>query len=383
MPFFTLKQRRNYMQYSRLLLVGLLSTLSTAVSAQQYQDFSMEPKGRKVIKSDTIVRSRPIAEATLPAGPTMMLPAPGISAIKKVPLAGQQSYYGSMTDYVNTFVRQYFVSHDRTLSVVKGRGASKFPIIEAILTQNHIPKELKYLSVIESALNNQAVSGAGAVGPWQLMDFTGRQMGLTVSGRRDDRTDWHKSTAAAAKYLNILYKQLDDWLLVVAAYNCGPVPVQRAIEKTGSRNFWDIKKYLPRETQGHVLAFIATASIFENMNRFIGQGGLPDDYVFENERVANGKPAGPPKPVFSPEELARMVIVRIKDPIDLDMLCVALAVDKRTMSRWNPDYDLFVYSTYSEDYYSLRIPKDKLENFIEQKTALVNSSKTLYDSMHL
>src|SRR5690606_10238465 len=102
------------------------------------------------------------------------------------------------------------------------------------------------------------------------MASTARLMGLTVNKKRDDRQDLYKSTHAAAKYLTYLYDQLNDWLLVVAAYNSGPAPVLRAIERTGSNNFWDIKKHLPRETQGHVLAFIATASIFENMNKFIG-----------------------------------------------------------------------------------------------------------------
>src|SRR5690606_27997247 len=100
-------------------------------------------------------------------------------------------------------------------------------------------------------------------------------MGLKVGKGKDERTDWTKATTAAAKYLTWLYGELDDWLLVVAAYNCGPSPVQRAIKRTGSANFWDIKPYLPRETQGHVLAFIATASIFEHMNGFIGQKEIP------------------------------------------------------------------------------------------------------------
>src|SRR5690606_26251905 len=115
--------------------------------------------------------------------------------------------------------------------------------------------ELKYLAVIESALNNKAVSRVGAVGPWQFMAPTARMMGLNVSSKRDERTDWTKSTIAAAKYLSILYDQLNDWLLVVAAYNSGPAPVLRAINRTGSNSFWDIKPFLPRETQGHVLAF--------------------------------------------------------------------------------------------------------------------------------
>jgi membrane-bound lytic murein transglycosylase D len=192
----------------------------------------------RVIKTDTIVNSRDnerIAGAL-----------PAASGYAGVPLAGHKAYYGPMTDYVNSFCRQYLGSHSRTLTTVQGRGNQRFSLIENVLKRHDLPSELKYLAVIESALNNTAVSPVGAVGPWQLMETTAREMGLTVNGKRDDRRDWYKSTNAAAKYLTFLYSQLNDWLLVVAAYNSGPTPVLRAINKTGSRNFWDINKYLPR-----------------------------------------------------------------------------------------------------------------------------------------
>src|SRR5690606_7632829 len=111
---------------------------------------------------------------------------------------------------------------------------------------------------------------AGALGPWQFMATTGQFMGLVVNGKVDERTDWQKSTNAAAKYLNYLYDMLGDWLLVVAAYNSGPRPVLNAIKKTGKSDFFAIKKYLPAETQNHVMAFVATATIMERMGRYIG-----------------------------------------------------------------------------------------------------------------
>ncbi|RYZ52590.1 MAG: hypothetical protein EOP49_09170, partial [Sphingobacteriales bacterium] len=228
-----------------------------------------------------------------------------------------------MNDYVVNYTKQYMASHDRTLSVVKKRGNTNFSLIDNVLEKHDIPKELKYLAVIESALNHNAISRVGAVGPWQMMASTARMMGLKVSGKKDERTDIYKSTNAAAKYLTYLYSQLNDWLLVVAAYNSGPTPVQRAIKKTGSTNFWDIKPYLPKETQGHVLAFIATASIFENMNKFIGMGGLPEgeSFVGETPSVSDLKVAvAANKPAFTDEELKNMAIVRIAEPLSLDLL---------------------------------------------------------------
>jgi membrane-bound lytic murein transglycosylase D len=206
-------------------------------------------------------------------------------------------------------------------------------------------------------------------------------MGLTINGNRDDRTDWFKSTNAAAKYLHWLHGQLHDWLLVVAAYNSGPVPVQRAIARTGSHSFWDIKKYLPRETQGHVLAFIATASIFEKMSKFIGPGRLPTDFKFGNEEVAAVAAVDtvvPPKPVFTKEELESMAIVRISEPLSMELLVAELGIDKKLLDKWNEDYDLFVYNTYSEDFYRLRIPKEKLDSFIEKKDFLTRKSKQIF-----
>ena len=345
--------------------------LAVSVSAQTKESFTLQAPAR-VIKNDTIIAK---ASGKLIAG---VLPEkkPFIG----VPLAGQKEYFGSMTDYVNGFVRQYLGAHNKTLSAAEGRGNKNFSLIENILKRHEIPTELKYLAVIESALNNKAVSPVGAMGPWQLMESTARLMGLTVNGKRDDRTDWFKSTNAAAKYLSWLHDQLNDWLLVVAAYNCGPVPVMRAIERTGSHSFWDIKKYLPRETQGHVLAFVATASIFEKMKQFIGAGQLPEDFKFGNEETVAGKVAvvTPPKPVFTKEELDAMAIVRISEPMSAELLQSELGIDKKLFEKWNPDYDLFVYNTYSEDFYRLRIPKEKLDNFVEKKNYLTKKSQQIF-----
>ena len=315
-----------------------------------------------------------------------------------VPLAGEKSYFGEKNEYVNDFVRKYLELHNKTLGSVQNNSEQPFSVIDDVLEKKNLPKELKYLAVIESALNHNAVSKAGAVGPWQLMQSTAKMLGLSVSRHHDDRTDLYKSTGAATKYLELLYSQLNDWLLVIAAYNSGPVPVQRAIERTGSHNFWDIKQYLPRETQGHVLAFIATASIFENLSQFISLGSIPEDFKFgKEEEVVSALPkevadkvtekpvviAGPPtvpvkKAQFSDEELKNMTIVRITKPLQLEYTAQELGIDKKLLNRWNPDYEMFLYDTYPTPYYNLRLPKDKLDLFLQKKEWLIKKSAELF-----
>ena len=360
------------MQCRGLLLSVCAGLFAVAAFAQQQKPIYLVLPAR-TIKTDTIVRNVGSQEEKRLLAMNLPIVPP---AFKGVPLAGHKAYYGDKCEFVNGFTRQYLGAHNKTLSVVDGRSKKQFSLIENVLAKHNIPKELKYLAVIESALNNKAVSPVGAVGPWQLMQTTAEMMGLKVQGKRDDRTDWFKSTNAAAKYLSTLYGDLDDWLLVVAAYNSGPVPVQRAIERTGSHSFWDIKKYLPRETQGHVLAFIATASIFENMRKFIGPGVLPDDFRFGNEDPAAAV-AAPPKPKFTDEELKSMCIVRINEPLNLDYLASELSIDKKLLRKWNSDYELFQYGAYTGDYYGLRIPKDKLDGFIQKKELIERRSQEL------
>ena len=366
---------------------SVLALLSTASAfGQKEAGFTMPPQGR-VIKADTIIMPKvsrpPATPAALAANCEVKPVLKNLSGFKGVPLAGTKEYYGKMSSYVNSFVRTYLGAHAKTLSTVKARAPKRFKQMDAVLAKHRIPKELKYLAVIESALNNQAVSCAGAVGPWQFMEGTARDLGLTVNETVDERTDWNRSTQAAARYLKQLYGQMNDWLLVVASYNSGPVPVQRAIQKTGSRNFWDIKKYLPRETQGHVLAFIATATIFENLNKYIGAGRLPADFKFADEVVITAiakttDTVKPVKPRFTKEELEGMAIVRINEPVSFDYLQQELSMDKKLLEKWNPDYELFLYNTYNEPYYALRIPKEKLDGFIEKKETILKKSKEIF-----
>src|SRR5579859_1129640 len=175
-----------------------------------------------------------------------------------------------------TFVSNYIRHNDECLTVVRERSEIPFTVIDSVLTRYHLPLELKYLAVIESELKPTAVSRVGAKGTWQLMRGTAHELGLKVNRQTDERKDLAKSTRAAAKYLRDLHREFKDWLLVLAAYNGGPVPVYRAIHRAHSRNFWALQQYLPAESRLHVKKFIATTYYFEREAArpvLVAQGG--------------------------------------------------------------------------------------------------------------
>ena len=139
-----------------------------------------------------------------------------------------------------------------------------FPLFEEALARQNVPLEIKYLAVVESALNPKAVSKAGATGLWQFMYYTGKQYNLNIDSYIDERSDPLKASAAAAQYMTNMFAIFNDWDLVLASYNSGPGNVTKAIRRSGGlQNFWNIKKYLPQETQGYVPAFLATMYIYE------------------------------------------------------------------------------------------------------------------------
>lgn len=166
-----------------------------------------------------------------------------------------------------SFMKDYIKRNDETLEKVRKRGEKHFGMMDSVFSHYGLPVELKYLAVIESELKATATSKVGAKGPWQLMPETAKVLGLKITRHYDERTNYRKSTRAAAIYLRDLYAMYGDWLLVLAAYNGGPRPVNYAIKKSGSRNFWKLQRYLPAESRDHVKKFIATHYYFE------GQGG--------------------------------------------------------------------------------------------------------------
>lgn len=170
---------------------------------------------------------------------------------------------------VKNYVDAYLEEHDDLLYDIKLRNANSFKLIRNILVKHGLPAELVYMAVVESKMKNTATSGAGAAGIWQLMPSTAKTLGLHVSEKNDQRRNIYQSTAAAAKYMNDLYKQFDDWLLVIAAYNCGAGNVHKAIKLSGSRDFWKLQRYLPKESRDHVKRFIATHFFYEEKGSLV------------------------------------------------------------------------------------------------------------------
>lgn len=166
--------------------------------------------------------------------------------------------------YVQRFIDLYSLRRRDQVSRMLGLRNVYFPIFEEELDRKGMPMELKYLSIVESALNPHARSRVGATGLWQFMYRTGKEYGLEVNSYVDERKDPYKSTIAAMKYLESAHKEFGDWLLAIASYNCGAGNVRKAIIRSGGqRNFWAIREHLPRETRGYVPAFIAAAYVFE------------------------------------------------------------------------------------------------------------------------
>jgi len=159
---------------------------------------------------------------------------------------------------IRTYIDLYTVKKRRQVEYMLGMSNYYFPIFEQVLGANNLPYELKYLSIIESALNTTIVSRMGAAGLWQLMIGTGRMYGLEINSLVDERLSPQKATNAAAHFLKDLYSIYGDWNLVIASYNCGPGNVNKAIRRAGGkRDYWAIYPYLPRETRGYVPIFIA------------------------------------------------------------------------------------------------------------------------------
>lgn len=159
---------------------------------------------------------------------------------------------------IRNHIHVYTIKQRDKFSAVLGLMTYYFPMIEDIFDSYGIPVELKYMSVIESALNANAVSRVGATGLWQFMYSTGRMYGLTINSLVDERRDPVKATYAAAKYIRDLYSIYNDWILVIAAYNCGPGNVNKAIRRSGNKkDYWDIYYRLPRETRGYIPQYVA------------------------------------------------------------------------------------------------------------------------------
>ncbi len=167
---------------------------------------------------------------------------------------------------VKGYLRRYLVDSRNLSAVIMGRTLMYFPLFEQYLRAYGLPDQLKYLPIVESALLLSATSRVGAVGLWQFMPETGRAFGLEINDYVDERMDPVKSTRAAMEYLSSLYNRFENWELALSAYNAGAGRVRRAIRRSGSRNFWTLRRYLPRETRNYVPAFIAATYLAKHYN---------------------------------------------------------------------------------------------------------------------
>lgn len=261
-----------------------------------------------------------------------------------------------------SFVEEYVRKQGEELERMKSWGKPYFDLYDNILTSHGVPKEMKYLSVIESHLTPGLVSWAGAVGPWQIMPDEAKKYGLRRSGSVDERMDFSKSTAVAALLMKDLYRQFGDWLLVVAAYNGGAGSVRKAIRKSGSRDFWNLQYFLPEETRNHVKKFIGTHYIFE------GGGGLTTMTAAETEAK---KFESTELQVQNVEEVSNTTVIDVSGRYNSVIIANGLVMDIGQFNKWNPGFDKSIAEGKK---YPMRLAKDKALMFEVRKNELLMES---------
>ena len=244
---------------------------------------------------------------------------------------------------VKNFIQLYLNKRKNLTESIIGLSYYYFPLIEEILDKYNLPHELEYLTIIESALNPAVRSRANAVGLWQFVYGTGKMYKLHIGTFVDERCDPVKSTEAAAKYLSDLYKIYNDWHLVIAAYNCGPGNVNKAIRRCGgTHDYWKIYYRLPRETRGYVPAFIA-AAYFMNYYKEYGLSPHFPDYPMVTDTVM------------------------INSYLHFNQISRILNIPEDELSALNPQYRLKVIPAHEDKGYTLRLPIDKIEDYIDRE----------------
>jgi len=248
---------------------------------------------------------------------------------------------------LESVIKGYLKNRRRTMARLMALSDYYFPMFEEELDRQGLPLEMKYLAIVESALDPRAESRVGATGLWQFMFSTGKMFGLDVNSYVDERSDPIMATEAAAKYLKSLYKSLGDWDLALAAYNSGPGNVSKAIRRSGGKtNYWNIRHNLPRETAGYVPAFLATMYIFE----------YADEHGFESQ--------GPRIPYIATDT------IRVRKQISLEQVAEVSNLDLAELEFLNPSYKLNIIPTIKDENYVLRLPVDKVGAFVSNEEAI-------------
>lgn len=259
---------------------------------------------------------------------------------------------------VKRYILAYTTSHRHTMENILGRSRYYFPMIEAELDKAGLPIELRMLAAIESALSPTAVSWVGATGLWQFMYTTGKHYGLEINSFVDQRRNPLESTRAACRYLKDLYDIYGDWTLALAAYNCGPGNVNKAIRRAGGEaaSFWDIYPYLPRETRGYVPSFIAATYVYT--------------FHFQHDL----QPAALDLPLATDT-------VMISRPMHLDQVASSLEIPKEVLRSLNPQYKLDIIPATTKSY-PLTLPLADITRYIDNEEAIL-AKDTVYMAQYL
>jgi len=270
--------------------------------------------------------------------------------LAEIPSVIDLTYNRIVKNYMNVYTRK----RRQQVRVMLGLAEYYFPIFEEIFDYYNVPYELKYLSIIESALNPRAISRAGAVGTWQFMYGTGKYYGLTINSLVDERRDPVAATHAAARYLVDLHEIYDDWTLALAAYNCGPGNVNKAIRRSGGkRDFWDIYYLLPRETRGYVPAFIAATY---TMN------------FYPEHRLSK-----------APLELPRFTdTIMVHEQLHLEQVAGILGLPVKQLRDMNPQYRRDILPATPERGYPVRIPLEHTARFIDLQDSIFDYRDSVY-----
>jgi membrane-bound lytic murein transglycosylase D len=257
---------------------------------------------------------------------------------------------------LESVIKGYLKNRRKTLSRLMALSDYYFPMFEEELDRHGLPLEMKYLAIVESALDPTAKSRVGATGLWQFMFSTGKMFGLDVNSYVDERSDPIMATEAACKYLKSLYNSLGDWDLALAAYNSGPGNVSKAIRRSGGqKNYWNIRSFLPRETAGYVPAFLATMYIFE----------YAEEHGFKSE--------GPKFPYIATDTL------HVKKQISLSHVAEVTNIELAELEFLNPSYKLGIIPVIEDEKYVLRLPLDGIGKFVTHEEAVYAYAQEEFD----
>lgn len=245
------------------------------------------------------------------------------------------------------YIRVYLKNRKENLAQLLGKASYYFPVFEQYLDKYDLPLEIKYLAVVESALNPTAISASGAKGLWQFMYGTGLEYGLYIDSYVDERYDYIKSTQAACAYLQKLYSTFNDWDLALAAYNSGPGNVKKAIQRAGGKtNYWEIRQFLPQETRGYLPAFYATLYLFS----YADYHGL--------------------RPEKSGLRYYQTDTVHLKGSLSFENIHKSIGIDPDLLKSLNPQYKKDLVPMVKSRQMTLSLPLNMMSRFLENENDL-------------